>query len=177
MRGSEDNHWAAGVALLLACALFSSAQTTGAIEGTVTDPSQAAVPDCTVKITSQKTGVDYSVVTNGAGYFLVEGLGAGLYDIAVNRSGFKSASVRGVTLDVASRVRQDVSLRIGQLNESVTVEANATRVETSNGTVSSVITHEQMDTAVLTAGTMPDLRCWFPAPSTTPAPMNSRVRD
>jgi len=149
MKRSKGNHWAAGVALLLAYALFSSAQTTGAIEGTVTDPSQAAVPDCTVKITSQKTGVDYSVVTNGAGYFLVEGLSAGLYDITVNRSGFKSASVRGVTLDVASRVRQDVSLRVGQLNESVTVEANATRVETSNGTVSSVITREQMDTAVL----------------------------
>ncbi len=125
------------------------AQTTGAIQGTVTDPSQAAVPSCAVKLTNQKTGVEYPVTTNDAGYFLVEGLPAGVYDITVNHPGFKSSSVRGITLDVASRVRQDISLSVGQLAESVNVEANAAQVQTADGTVSSVVTREQMDTAVL----------------------------
>jgi hypothetical protein len=135
--------------LLLALAVGGYAQTTGAIEGTGTDPAQAAIPDCPVKLVNQKTGVEYSITTNSAGYFLVESLPAGLYDITVSRQGFKSAAVRGVTLDIASRVRQDIALTVGQLAESVTVEANAAQVETANGTVSSVITHEQMDTAVL----------------------------
>ena len=96
--------------LLLGLAVGGYAQTTGAIEGTVTDPAQAAIPDCPVKLVNQKTGVEYSIITNSAGYFLVESLPAGLYDIAVSRQGFKSAAVRGVTLDIASRVRQDIAL-------------------------------------------------------------------
>ena len=139
----------AAIILMFASAFSAFAQTTGAIEGTVSDPSQAAIPACAVKLTNQKTGVDYSATTNSAGYFLVESLPAGVYDISISHQGFKSSSVRGVVLDIALRVRQDVSLPIGQLAESVTVQASAVQVETANGTVSTVITHEQMETAVL----------------------------
>jgi hypothetical protein len=137
------------VTLIFLLAFQVFAQTTGAIEGTISDPSQAAIPECVVKLTNQKTGVDYSATTNSAGYFLAESLPAGLYDLSVSHQGFKSSSVRGVTLDIASRVRRDISLAVGQLSESVTVNATSAQVETANGTVSTVMTHEQMDTAVL----------------------------
>jgi hypothetical protein len=138
-----------GVTLIFLLAFQVFAQTTGAIEGTISDPSRAAIPECVVKLTNQKTGVDYSATTNSAGYFLAESLPAGLYDLSVSHQGFKSSSVRGVTLDIASRVRRDISLDIGQLSDSVTVNATSAQVETANGTVSTVITREQMDTAVL----------------------------
>jgi len=62
--------------LLLATFLLAmpaAAQTTGAIEGVVTDPSGAAVPNATVKLTHEATRVVTSTTTNSSGYFLVEG--------------------------------------------------------------------------------------------------------
>ena len=137
------------VVFLVALLPAAFAQTTGSIEGTVTDPSGAPVPGALVKITGRQTGVVTNSATNATGYYLVENLGAGEYDITVNHPGFKSYLVESVHLDVATRVRRDVSLSIGNQAESVTVQADAVAVDTSSGTVSSVITREQMDTAVL----------------------------
>jgi hypothetical protein len=125
------------------------AQTTGSIEGTVTDPSGAPVPKASVKITQRQTGVVTASETNGAGYYLVENLAPGAYDVGVNQPGFKAYLVQNFQLDVATRVRHDVTLTIGSQTDSVTVQADAVQVETSNGTVESVITREQISTAVL----------------------------
>jgi hypothetical protein len=135
--------------LFLTVLPFAVAQTTGAIEGTVTDPSGAPVPKAAVQITQRQTGVTSSSETNTTGYYLADNLAPGAYDVSVNRPGFKTYLVQNVQLDVASRVRQDLTLTIGNLADSVTVQADAVQVETSNGTVSSVITREQISTAVL----------------------------
>ena len=137
-------------ALMLSAGIsVAVAQTTGSIEGTLTDPSGAAVAKAAVKITQRATGVVTSSETNATGYYLVENLGPGSYDIAVNQPGFKSYQVQNIQLDIASQVRQDVSLSLGSAADSVTVQADAVEVETSNGTVASVITREQIATAVL----------------------------
>jgi len=143
------------VRILRACLWATSllvsafAQTTGSIEGTVTDPTQLAIPNATVKAIQQQTGVVTTTTTNGSGYYILENLPAGSYDIAVNQQGFKASLVRGVKLDIASQVRRDIALEVGALSDSITVQASAVQVETSNGTVSSVITREQIATAVL----------------------------
>ena len=126
-----------------------TAQTTGAIEGTITDPSQAAIPGATVKLTNTQTGVVTGVTTNSAGYYLSQNLPVGTYAIGVSQPGFKTFSMTGVTLDVATRVRRDITLQVGTVQESVTVEAAPAQVELSTGTVTSVITHEQIASAVL----------------------------
>ena len=137
------------VALLLCCLAPASAQTTGAIEGAVTDPSGAAVPSAAVKLTHEATGVVSATTTNSAGFFLVEGLPVGVYDLDVSQSGFKAYSVKGLVVDVSSRVHREVALEVGNLQDTVTVQASAAQVETANGTVSGVITREQISTAVL----------------------------
>jgi hypothetical protein len=124
-------------------------QTTGAIEGTVSDPSQATIPGAAVKVTNTNTGMNYSTTSNNTGYYLVEGLPAGVYEIHVNQAGFKAFSLMGIPLDIAERVRQDINLAVGQISDSVTVEASAAQVDTASGTVGAVITREQIDTAVL----------------------------
>ena len=143
----SSNHVVFTLALLALGPAF--AQTTGSIEGTVTDPSGAPVPNAAVKITQRQTGVATTSKTNATGYYLAENLDPGSYDITVNQPGFKSSLVQNVLLDIAKRVRQDVSLTIGNVSDSVTVQADAVQVETSNGTVSSVITRDQISTAVL----------------------------
>ena len=137
----------AGAILLLSCTL--PGQTTGSIEGTLTDASQAVIPGATVKLTQEGTGVSSTAVTNSTGYFLFEHLPNGVYAISLNQQGFKAYSLKGIKLDVASRVRQDISLTVGQLSDTVTVEANPVQVDTASGTVEAVITTEQIQTAVL----------------------------
>ena len=135
--------------LTLMCAQVASAQTTGSIEGTVTDVSQAAIPNVVVKVVNQATRVNNDIATNSTGYFRAENLPVGVYDISVNQQGFKTYSIQGIRLDIAARVRHDIALEVGNLTETVTVKASPVEVQTSNGTVSAVITREQIATAVL----------------------------
>ena len=135
--------------LLLTFAAILPAQTSGSIEGTLTDSSGAAIPGAKVQIRQQQSGVLTQTETNATGYFLANNLPLGTYEISVNQQGFKAFSVSGIPLDAATRVRRDIKLEVGQLTESITVQATGAQVETANGTVSAVITHEQIDTAVL----------------------------
>src|SRR5579872_2574570 len=125
------------------------AQTTGILEGAVTDASGAAVPNATVKLTNEATGVIIPSTTNAQGYYRIEGLPIGVYDIAVTQPGFKVSSIKGITVDATAEVRRDISLEVGNLQESVTVQASPVQVETSNGTVSADITRDQIATALL----------------------------
>jgi hypothetical protein len=135
--------------LLLTFAAILPAQTSGSIEGTLTDSSGAAIPGAKVQIRQQQSGVLTQTETNATGYFLANNLPLGTYEISVNQQGFKAFSVSGIPLDAATRVRRDIKLEVGQLTESITVEATGAHVDTSSGTVSSVITTEQIATAVV----------------------------
>ena len=90
--------------LAIAWAHFAFAQTTGSIEGTLTDASQAAMPNVVVKVINQATRVNNDLTTNSTGYFRAENLPVGIYDISVNQQGFKTYSIQGIQLDIAARV-------------------------------------------------------------------------
>lgn len=135
------------VALSGATALI--AQTAGTIEGAVFDPAGAAVPGAAIKLTHTQTGVVRESTSNEAGQYSFDRVPIGTYDINVTAAGFKVSAVSSIKVDAAARVRRDVTLEVGNLQESVTVEATASQVQTSEGTVSSVITTEQINTAVL----------------------------
>jgi len=125
------------------------AQTTASLEGMVRDPSQAAIPNAQVKATNEATKVVSSTKTNSDGLFLFGNLPIGTYDLSVAQPGFKAASVKGIVLDLTARVRHDIQLEVGDTQQSVTVSDTAAAVQTAEGTVSSVITSEQISTAVL----------------------------
>src|SRR5205823_192393 len=134
---------------LAALSMSALAQTTGAIEGSVTDPTGAAIQGASVKATNEATRVVLNTRTNDSGRFLFENLPIGTYDLAVEETGFKASSVTGIRLDATARVRHDFALEVGAVQESVKVEADASPVQTTDGTVSAVITTEQISTAVL----------------------------
>lgn len=140
------------VAAVLLTGLFAAiafSQTTAALEGSVTDPSSAPMAGVRVEATQEATGVRHITQTNAAGLFVFEDLPIGTYDLTADAPGFKKFSVTGIHLDPTARVRHDISLQVGSVQENVTVKANASPVQTTEGTVSSVITSEQISTAVL----------------------------
>src|SRR5271166_3057738 len=76
--------------LLLPTSLFAQSIVTGAVNGTVTDPSGAVVPGATVTLKDQATGESKAGATNSAGLFSFALLRPGTYTLAVSQTGFKS---------------------------------------------------------------------------------------
>ena len=100
--------------LLLAFVLLGSmpiwAQSTGAIVGTVADPSGAIIPGAKVTATNVATSVSQSTVTTGAGTYTIPNLVVGTYNITAEGQGFKSGNATGITLDVSINCKMGWSL-------------------------------------------------------------------
>ena len=96
----------------------------GTIVGTVTDPSAAAVSSAKVSIKNIATGVERSVPTNDDGLFVAPNLVPGSYEMQVTAKGFSSTLVSQVVLTVGERREINVTLKIGQASDEVTVEGS-----------------------------------------------------
>src|ERR1035438_7058871 len=133
---------------VLCCALVALSFTVRAqdatIVGTVTDPSGASVPNVKITLTNIETGLTHSITTGDSGQYAVTELQIGHYDAKAEAAGFKTAEQKGIVLQVADRQRIDFQMQLGGAQETVTVEANAVRVQTDSGEQSNVITDQQM---------------------------------
>ncbi len=118
--------------------------TTATIQGTVTDASGASVPDAAVAITNVNTTAMETVNTDAQGRYLLSNIAVGEYEIRVSKSGFSNVVRTGVTLTVGSQNVIDFALKVGQATETVTVEAAASQVETTNASVSSLTDQQQV---------------------------------
>jgi len=134
-------------AALLAALLLSStawAQATAQISGTVKDESGGILPGVDVTATQTDTGVVRSTVTDATGSYVLPNLATGPYRLEATLSGFRTFSRTGLVLQVNASPVIDVVLQVGQLTETVSVEANAAMVETRSPTVSQVIENERI---------------------------------
>jgi hypothetical protein len=133
---------------VLCCALVALSFTVRAqdatIVGTVTDPSGSSVANVKITLTNIETGLTHTVTTGDSGQYVVPDLLIGHYDAKAEAAGFKTAEQKGIVLQVADRQRIDFQMQLGGAQETVTVEANAVRVQTDSGEQSNVITDQQM---------------------------------
>jgi hypothetical protein len=123
---------------------FTAKAQDAAIVGTVTDPSGASVANVKVTATNTETALSHSAVTSDSGQYVFPELKIGHYDVKAEASGFKTAEQKGIVLQVGDRSRIDFQMQLGGAQETVTVEANAVRVQTDSGEQSNVITDQQM---------------------------------
>jgi len=129
----------AAVAGLL-CGGQASAQTSmGAVTGTVTDSSAAAVPGATVTLTSEATGVHNERVTNDAGYFIFVNVRPGTYTLTVELSGFNKARLSAFSVGVNETVARNLSLKVGAVSEVVEVTAQSELLQTSTAELGNVV--------------------------------------
>jgi Carboxypeptidase regulatory-like domain len=120
--------------LLLAWTTASFAQTaeTGALTGTVTDPSGAVITGATVTITNIGTGQSRTTTTDANGSYKFSLLPPGNYSVKFSAAGFKTADVPSVTVNVTETPVLNRSLAVGAQSEQVTVEATAETIQTEN---------------------------------------------
>src|SRR5205085_8100763 len=99
---------------------------TGEIDVIVTDPSQAAVTDARVTITGAETGaVVRQLDTNVSGSAAVPLLNPGIYDVKVEKEGFKTLMRTGLVLRVTDVLSVRVSLEVGTATQSITIAGEA----------------------------------------------------
>ena len=138
------------IALLSALGLFAQAicaQTTvgtGSVVGTVTDSSSAIISGAQITISNVATGQVVALITNSSGSFNSGALVPGNYKTLVSAKGFRSVEL-GVTVLVGNTATVNISLRIGQENQVVNVQASEMRVNTDQPTVQGVLTEQQIE--------------------------------
>ncbi len=111
----------------------------GSIVGTVTDQTGAMVPKATVTITNTATNQVRETATDEAGRYSLLNVLAGTYDLKVTASGFKPFTETGIAVTINTLTRSDVKLQVGQVVETITVEASATVLQTETATVQAEI--------------------------------------
>ena len=113
--------------------------TTGAINGKVTDQSGAVLPGVTVTVTQTATGLTRTVVTDGDGSYIVSNLPTGPYRLEASLQGFRTYAQTGIVLQVRGTPTINVALALGDLAETVTVDAAAPLVDVKSAGISEVV--------------------------------------
>jgi hypothetical protein len=126
--------------ICLLVALSAAAQNiTGTIQGTVTDPQGAAVPNATVAIRNVGTDDTRTVTTSSQGFYTATELQVGTYDVTIKQPSFKVFVSKHVILDASTVTTINATLTVGSVNEQVTVEASAVQVETATGALTNTV--------------------------------------
>lgn len=154
----------AGTALLtlltsLLLALPSHAQTvSGSIAGTITDATGAVVPGATVQAVDERTGVTLSTVSSSAGTYRFPQVPVSSFDLTVTAPGFQPQKLTGIRVDLQVTSAVNVALQVGSEATTVTVEANAPRLQTESSDVTGSITADQYQKLPLALGGVGALR-------------------
>lgn len=131
------------LALLVAgggLARVARAQAVGAsLSGLITDGSGSPVPGATVSIKNLGTGDIREVATNGDGFYSAPNLLPGTYEVRVTAPGFQTHIQKELALTVGAQQALNVSLKVGQLNETVEVNAAPPDVQTESSTISATV--------------------------------------
>lgn len=125
---------------LLATVQYSFAQfDNGSIAGVVVDPTGAAVPGASVKITNLKTGHQWTATTGGIGEYSVSPLPVGPYNVEFSIKGFKSETISNLQLHAAETARANATLQVGASSESITVTAEGAQINTTTSETGATI--------------------------------------
>ena len=112
----------------------------GNIDGNVTDTSQSAIPGATVRAVNRESNFARETQTGANGEYTLTTLPPGTYTVTVTSNGFQTFNLTGVTVAAETIARVDVALTLGQVKESVTVEATAATLQIDRADVRSEIT-------------------------------------
>src|SRR5713226_6113013 len=166
-------------ALVFACLAglaICRADELAAVTGLVTDPNGRSVPGVTVLITNLNTNVASRTVTNDQGIYRVPSLQPGIYRITLAKDGFKSIVKSGIELHVQDVASINFELQIGSVNETVTVEAGASMINTTDASVSTMVDQTYVKNMPLNGRSFQDLILLTPG-STTNSPQTQTLTD
>jgi hypothetical protein len=155
--------------VLCCAASFAQLATTTALVGNVTDPSGAAVSGATITAVNFGTKDTYTAVTNNNGFYNIQFVRIGTYSVTAAHAGFESFTKSNVVVATNQIIRNDFSMRIGEVSQTMTVTSEAPPITTDEASISQTVSRRQtvdlplngrdsLKLAVITPGVLPGLK-------------------
>jgi hypothetical protein len=130
--------------VLLTTSVARGQDTTATLLGTLTDSSGSVIPGATISITNIDTSQTRTMTADEGGRYRAPLLPPGRYEVTAQLSGFQTVVRTGITLTVGQEAVVNMQMAIGNVTESIRVEGAAPLVETTTGTISHVVSAEQL---------------------------------
>ncbi|MGH9672342.1 MAG: carboxypeptidase regulatory-like domain-containing protein, partial [Bryobacteraceae bacterium] len=127
------------------------------LEGTVTDPQGAAVPGAQIRVTNAQTALALDTTSDDRGFWVFSAMPAAVYKVTASSTGFKTANLDNVKLEVGVPATLNIKLEIGQLTETVEVRGGTEVLQTVTATVSSTLVGRQLNELPFTSRNLTEL--------------------
>jgi hypothetical protein len=114
-------------------------QTSATLVGTLIDATGAVVPNARIKCVNLATGAARDATSDVSGNYSLPFLPAGDYEVTITAQGYKTRKVERLTLQVSQTLRQDFTMDVGAVSETVNITATGVQLQTENSTVGTVI--------------------------------------
>ena len=128
--------------LFAAAPLFAQTGGEAGIQGTVTDPTGAAIPNATVTATNVATGVAISRKTSGDGLYTISPILPGTYSVHVVTSGFSDYTQNNLKADALVLTPLNIVMKVGEVGTQVTVDSAPPQLESTNATLGLTIEND-----------------------------------
>lgn len=146
------------IVVILACLVFlafpqlalAQDAATGALTGTVTDPSGGAIAGAKVAVTNPTTGAVRTVTADENGSYRVSLLPPARYEVQFSAQGFTSQVYSNIVINVTEIATLNAKLKVGELGQTVTVEAAAQLVQTESQSLGSTVSEREVANLPLT---------------------------
>ncbi|HXS14088.1 MAG TPA: carboxypeptidase-like regulatory domain-containing protein [Acidobacteriaceae bacterium] len=133
------------IALCCFTAVAFGQETRSTLTGHVSDPSGARIPDTAIRITNTQTGVVTNAKSNSAGDYTVPFLQPGAYRVDASHAGFKNYTHTGLTLQTEQTVTENITLPVGAVSETVTVEGETPLIDTATASTGQTLTADEIE--------------------------------
>lgn len=140
-------------ALLLLVASAFAQEYRATLSGRITDPQGAVVPGVKVTAVQVETAAKFETVSGGDGLYTIPFLPPAAYRVTAELTGFKKYDRTGVQLGANERVGLDIEMSVGQLSETIEVNAEAPMLSTATASVGQVINTRQIENMPLSGRT------------------------
>src|SRR5262245_49689643 len=121
----------------------------GQISGVVRDAQHGALPGATVTVVNEATNSKRRTITNPTGFYVFPGIPVGTYSLTVELSGFKKFVKTGIRLAAANQIAVDAELELGNLEETITVTAGQSFLQSTTAQVARTIETKQIQDLTL----------------------------
>ena len=148
----------------------------GSVIGVLEDASGGLIPNATVSLTNKGTGQTYEAKTDEGGRYLISNVLPGSYDLKVTNAGFKTETYRNLGITANTVTRQNARLEVGSTSDTITVEAQATTLQTDKAD-----THTELNAQQISSLPLPGYRNYQSlinlVPGATPSSFQNSVTD
>jgi hypothetical protein len=127
------------ILLFMAWPALGQSSSTAAVTGIVQDTTDARIPNASVKLINTNTGTESLVTTNKDGDFSIPSVLPGHYTLQIERDGFDTVQLAGITLNVGDNKAVIIRMKVGSTSQTVTVDASGLTINTTDGSVSTVV--------------------------------------